>query len=50
MTYLVMANEHVLARTEDLDDAKRRMEHFKCVMNGFGLGNEGSFWIGEVKE
>lgn len=50
MTYLVMANEHVLARTEDLDDAERRMEHFKSIMNGFGLGNEGDFWIGEVKE
>lgn len=50
MTYIVMANRHVLARTDDLEDAKRRMGHFKRIMEGFGLGGTAKFWIGEVDE
>lgn len=48
--YLVMANKHILAVTEDLEDARKRMEHFKKLMDGFGLGGTAEFYILKERE
>lgn len=45
MTYIVMANKHILTVTEDLEDAKHRMEHFKRITDGLGLGGTAEFYI-----
>ena len=50
MTFLVMANKHILATTDDLEDARSRMKHFKKIMEGFGLGGTATFYILETIE
>lgn len=48
--YLVMANEHILAVTDDLEDAQQRMEKFKNLMDGFGLGGTAEYYILKERE
>ena len=48
MTFLVMANKHLMAKTETLEDAHERMKKLQNIASMLGIVNEAQWYILET--